>query len=167
MEIWRDIEGYEGLYQISNKGNVKSLKYGKERILRPGIDGYGYMFVCLCNDNVMKYFKLHRLVAQAFIPNPRNLQEVNHKDENKLNNCVENLEWMTHIDNCNYGTRNKRISRKILQYFRSGEFIREWPSALEVGRVLGINRGNIASCCKGKRNFAGDYRWKYKEERTE
>ena len=165
-EIWHDIDGYEGLYQISNKGRVKSLKYGKERILRPGIDGYGYMFVCLCNDNVMKYFKLHRLVAQAFIPNIDNLSEINHKDENKLNNCVENLEWMTHIDNCNYGTRNKRLSRKILQYSKSGEFIREWQGALEVERVLKIAQPNITQCCRGnpKHTTAGGFVWKYKEE---
>ena len=163
-EIWHDIEGYEGLYQISNKGLVKSLKWGKERILRPGIDGYGYMFVCLCNDNVMKYFKLHRLVAQAFIPNIDNLSEINHKDENKLNNCVENLEWITCIDNCNYGSRNKRLSRKILQYSKSGEFIREWQGALEVERVLKIAQPNITQCCKGKRKSSGGFVWKYKEE---
>ena len=163
-EIWHDIEGYEGLYQISNKGLVKSLKWGKERILRPGIDGYGYMFVCLCNDNVMKYFKLHRLVAIAFIQNPDNKPQVNHKDENKLNNCVENLEWMTYIDNCNYGSRNKRLSRKILQYSKSGEFIREWQGALEVERVLKIAQPNITQCCKGKRKSSGGFVWKYKEE---
>ena len=166
-EIWRDIEGYEGLYQISNKGRVKSLKWGKERILRPVIDKHGYMFVYLYNDNARKYFKIHRLVAQAFIPNIYNLSEVNHKDENKLNNCVENLEWMTHIDNCNYGTRNKRLSRKILQYSKSGEFIREWQGSREVERVLGIDNANIIACCKGKLKSSGGFVWKYKEERRE
>ena len=166
-EIWRDIEGYEGLYQISNKGNVKSLYNGSERILKPRDNGRGYYKIELYNDGVRKYFKLHRLVAQAFIPNPHNLPEINHRDENKKNNCVENLEWIRHIDNCNYGTRNERISRKILQYSRSGEFIREWPSAIEVERLLGIHRVNIAQCCKGKRKSAGGFIWRYKEERTE
>ena len=168
-EIWRDIEGYEGLYQISNKGRVKSLYKGSERILRPVIDKHGYMFVYLYNDNVRKYFKLHRLVAQAFISNPNNLNEVNYKDENKLNNCVENLEWMRHIDNCNYGTRNERITGRpsiaILQYSKSGEFIKEWPSSREVKRVLGIDNSHIIACCKGKLKSSGGFIWKYKEEK--
>ena len=166
MEIWKDIDGYEGTYQISNKGRVKSLCKGSERILKPKIDRYGYMFVCLCHDNVMKYFKLHRLVAQAFIPNLDNKPQVNHKDENKLNNCVENLEWIRHIDNCNYGTRNERLSRKILQYSKSGEFIREWQSATEVDRLLKINQSNITQCCRGNPNHttAGGFIWKYKEK---
>ena len=163
-EIWRDIEGYEGLYQISNKGRVKSLKWGKERILRPGIDTSGYYFVILYNDNVSKPFNLHRLVALAFIPNLYNKPEVNHKDENKLNNCVENLEWMTAKENSNYGTRNERISRKILQYSKDGEFIKEWQSAVEVKRVLAINNSNIIQCCRGNPNHttAGGFVWKYK-----
>ena len=171
MEIWHDIEGYEGLYQISNKGRVKSLKCGKERILRPGINIYGYMFVCLYHDNVKKCFKLHRLVAQAFIPNPENKPQVNHKDENKLNNCVNNLEWSTAKENSNYGTRNERITGRpficIIQYSKDGIFIREWLGALEVERVLGINNRNINACCKGNRKSAGGFVWKYKEERTE
>ena len=164
MEIWKDIEGYEGLYQVSNKGRVKSLKYGKERILRPGIDRDGYYKIMLYNDSARKTFRLHRLVAEAFIPNLDNKPEVNHKDENKKNNCVENLEWIRHIDNCNYGTRNKRLSRKLLQYSKDGEFIKEWQSAVEVKRVLGIDHGNIARCCKGRYKSAGNFIWKYKEK---
>ena len=167
MEIWRDIEGYKGLYQVSNKGRVKSLYKGSERILRPGIESSGYYNIILCNDSVRKTFRLHRLVAEAFIPNPYNKPQVNHKDENKKNNCVENLEWCDRVYNINYGTRNERISRKILQYSRSGEFIREWPSALEVERILGIANSHIIACCKDKRKSAGGFIWKYKEERTE
>ena len=163
-EIWRDIEGYQGLYQISNKGRVKSLKWGKERILKPWINSSGYYYIILCNDSVKKAFRLHRLVAETFITNPYNLPEVNHKDENKKNNCVDNLEWMRHIDNCNYGTRNERISRKILQYSKSEEFIREWPSSHEVERVLKIAQTNITQCCKGKRKSAGSFIWRYKEK---
>ena len=163
-EIWRDIEGYQGLYQISNKGHAKSLKWGKERILKPWINSSGYYYIILCNDSVKKAFRLHRLVAETFITNPYNLPEVNHKDENKKNNCVDNLEWMRHIDNCNYGTRNERISRKILQYSKSEEFIREWPSSHEVERVLKIAQTNIIQCCKGKRKSAGGFVWRYKEE---
>ena len=163
-EIWRDIDGYKGLYQISNKGRVKSLKWGKERILRPGIDTWGYYFVILYNDSVSKPFKLHRLVAQAFIPNLYNKPQVNHKDENKLNNCVYNLEWVTANENSNYGSRNERISRKILQYSKSGEFIREWKGSREVERVLDINNSHIIQCCKGKRKSAGGFVWRYKEK---
>ena len=98
-EIWRDIDGYEGLYQVSNKGRVKSLKYGKERILRPGWKTGGYLFVILCKNGNQSKQRIHRLVAQAFIPNPNNKPQVNHLDENKKNNCVDNLEWATAKEN--------------------------------------------------------------------
>ena len=167
-EIWRDIEDYKGLYQISNKGRVKSLKWGKERILRPGTNRLGYMFVCLYHDNMKKTVKLHRLVAQAFIPNPENKPQVNHLDENKKNNCVDNLEWASAKENSNYGTRNERLTGKpficIIQYSKDGLFIREWKGAMEVERVIGINNRNINSCCKGKRKSAGGFVWKYKEK---
>ena len=165
-EIWKDIEGYEGLYQISNKGHVKSLYKGSERILKPVLNRSGYYYIMLYNDNVRKIFSLHRLVAQAFIPNPENKPQVNHLDENKKNNCVDNLEWATAKENSNYGSRNERISRKILQYSKSGDFIREWQSAVEVKRVLGIDQGNIAHCCRGnpKHTTAGGFVWKYKEK---
>ena len=164
MEIWHDTEGYEGLYQVSNKGHVKSLKWGKERILRPMINSSGYYHIGLYNDGVRKAFRLHRLVAEAFIPNPDNLPEINHRDENKKNNCVENLEWCDRGYNINYGTRNERVSRKILQYSKSGDFIREWTGALEVERVLGINNSHIIQCCKDKRKSAGGFVWRYKEK---
>ena len=150
MEIWHDIEGYKGLYQVSNKGRVKSLKWGKERILRPGINSCGYLKVVLYKNTAAQHRLVHRLVAEVFIPNLENKPQVNHKDENKLNNCVNNLEWTTAKENSNYGTRNERVSRKILQYSKSGEFIREWQSAAEVERVLGIDNSNITKCCKSK-----------------
>ena len=171
MEIWHDIEGYEGLYQISNKGRVKSLKCGKERTLRPGIKSSGYLKVVLCKNGMVKQFQLHRLVANAFIPNLDNKPQVNHLDENKLNNCVDNLQWATAKENINHGTRNERAgysrSKPILQYSKSGYFIREWKGASEVERVLGIANSHIIACCKGNRKSAGGFVWKYKEERTE
>ena len=168
MEIWHDIENYEGLYQISNKGRVKSLYNGSERILRPVIDRYGYYKIMLYNDSVRKIFSIHRLVAQAFIPNLYNKPQVNHLDENKKNNSVDNLEWATAKENSNYGSRNEKVadsrSKPILQYSKSGEFIREWQGASEVERVLGINNSHIIECCKGKLKSSGGFVWRYKEK---
>ena len=166
-EIWKDIENYEGLYQISNKGHVKSLYKGSERILKLWDNGRGYLRVQLTKENTSKHIRVHRLVARAFIPNPYNLPEINHIDENKKNNSVENLEWCDRRYNVNYGTRNERVSRKILQYSKSGEFIREWQGAREVERVLGIANSHIIDCCKGRYKSAYGFIWKYKEERTE
>ena len=166
-EIWKDIENYEGLYQISNKGHVKSLYKGSERILKLWDNGRGYLRVYLTKENTSKHIRVHRLVARAFIPNPYNLPEINHIDENKKNNSVENLEWCDRRYNVNYGTRNERVSRKILQYSKSGEFIREWQGAREVERVLGIANSHIIDCCKGRYKSAYGFIWKYKEERTE
>ena len=113
VEEWRDIKGYEGLYQVSSLGRVKSLNYNhtkKEKVLDFKPNKYGYKVTYLYNNNERKPYSVHRLVAEAFIPNPNNYKEVNHKDENKSNNCVDNLEWCTAKYNSNYGTRNKRIS---------------------------------------------------------
>lgn len=122
-EIWKDIEGYEGLYQISNTGKVKSLKRKyktkkcDEIIKSPSLASRGYFRLPLCKEGKVKYFYIHRLVAQAFIPNPENLPQVNHKDENKLNNNVTNLEWCTHTYNMNYGNINiKRYLSNASRY---------------------------------------------------
>ena len=120
-EIWKDIVGYEGLYQVSNLGNVKRLKGYKgrgkgyiveEHLIKPSISSNGYQNVVLCKNGKTKTFTMHRLVAIAFLYNSDNLPQVNHKDENKLNNCVDNLEWCDSKYNNNYGTRNKKCSDK-------------------------------------------------------
>ena len=163
-EIWKDISGYEGLYQISNLGNVKSLNYsrtGKERILKPGTDKDGYLLVTLYKNRNKRPFKIHRLVAKAFIPNPDNKSDVNHKDENKTNNCVDNLEWMTRMKNNNFGTRNERISKSVLQFTKNGEFVKEWPSATQIKIELGFDQSNISDCCNEKRKSAYEYIWKF------
>ena len=174
MEIWKDIKDYEGLYQVSNLGRVKSLNYrhtGKERILKPGKAINGYLFVILCKDGKKDIFRVHRMVAETFIPNPENKPEVNHKSENKTDNRVENIEWIWHKDNCNHGTRNERVSKKltngklskpILQLTKSGDFIREWPSMMECERN-GFDQGGISNCCRGERKSHKGYKWKYKE----
>ena len=110
-EIWKDVVGYEGLYQVSNKGRVKSLHI-QEKVLCNLDSGY-YNTINLFKDGKGKHYYVHRLVAQAFIPNPNNYPQINHKDENHYNNNVENLEWCTSKYNCNYGTRNIRFSEKL------------------------------------------------------
>lgn len=121
-EEWKDIKGYEGLYQVSNLGRVRSLsRYVKHRtiyilkgkLLKQRTRGKGYLAVTLCKNSKLKHYYVHRLVAEAFIPNPNNLPQVNHKDENKSNNCVDNLEWCDDKYNTNYGTRNERHSMAI------------------------------------------------------
>ena len=117
-EIWKDIEGYEGLYQISNLGRVKSFpRKGthttKERIIKFAKSNKGYLIAILKNNDVQKAFSVHRLVAKAFIPNPNNLPQVNHKDENKENNNVNNLEWCNNWYNSHYGTRLHRIAKTM------------------------------------------------------
>ena len=168
-EYWKPVVGYEGLYMVSNWGRVKSIKFGKERILKPGTNNYGYLLVKLCKDGKVKAFTVHRLVAEAFLPNPHNYPCVNHKDENKQNNVVSNLEWCTHEYNNTYGTRIERVAEKttngkcskpVLQYTLNGEFVREWESTAECGRN-GFNQGNVVTCCQGKLKKYKGFIWRY------
>ena len=166
-EIWCPIKGYEGLYEVSDQGRVRSLKFGKERILKPIRNTQGYIQVHLCKNGEIKKCLVHRLVAKTFIPNPNNLQEVNHKDEDKANNFVKNLEWCDRKYNNNYGTRTKRqsekLSKPVLQYTKSGVFVREWKSTRDVQRNLNYCQSNISYCCNGRRKSANGYIWKYKD----
>lgn len=116
MEIWKDIPGYEGFYQASNDGKVRSLNYNhtrEKKIMKQSTDKLGYKRVMLCKNGKRKTFQVHRLVAIIFIPNPKNLPCVNHKDENPSNNHINNLEWCSYSYNNNYGTRNERASKAI------------------------------------------------------
>ena len=120
--------------------------------------------VNLCKDNKLKKCLIHRLVASAFIPNPLNLSDVNHRDENPSNNHVSNLEWMSHKENCRYGTKKEKVSKKILQFTKDGKFVKEYPSAIEASRQTRISNQSIGQCCLGKIHSAGGFVWRYKEE---
>lgn len=167
QEIWKDIKGYEGLYQVSNYGNVKSLNYKghKSEHLLSKLPGE-YKRVTLYKNKCKKTITIHRLVAQAFIPNPNNYPQVNHKDENKYNNCVNNLEWCTHKQNMNYGTKQDRESQiktkyHVLQYDLQGNLIKKWFNLREIILNTNYKKITIMYCCRGKLKTAYGYVWKY------
>lgn len=175
-EEWRAVIGYEGKYEVSNMGRVRSLdrmiicKDGhrhkmKGRVLR--FNNRTYKMVQLCQE---KGLYVHRLVAQAFIPNPNNLPCVNHKDENKYNNRVDNIEWCTQKYNVNYGSASEKSSkgyihpaRRIEQRTIYGELVNTYKSLGEAARQSGISGGNICECCQQKKGHytAGGYKWNY------
>lgn len=168
-EIWKPVVGYENLYEVSNFGRVKSLNYnhsGKERILKSFTNKDGYLYVDLCKNGKRKKYRIHRLVAQAFMPNTDNLPCINHKDENKQNNNIDNLEWCTAKYNINFGTRTERriktISKPVLQYTLDGEFVKKYSSTIEVERNnSNFNHTSISRCCRGKQKTYKGFIWKY------
>ena len=189
-EIWKDIKGYEGLYQVSNLGRISSntgyikrkdgrLFFKEGRILKNTSSGVGYYQVKLCKDAIKINIRNHRAVAEAFIPNPENKPEVNHIDGNKQNNRVDNLEWCSYNENLKHAYNNKlrqvtelqkeaaskngkKSSKTTLQYDKNGKFVAEWESASEAARNLGYSVSNICNCCIYKRKTAGGYIWRYK-----
>lgn len=186
-EEWRDVVGYEGLYQVSNMGRVKSLERQSstfcqkgtmctysvnEKICKQHTVG-GYLMVHLSNNNKKKLVRVHRLVAMSFMPNPNNYPQINHINENKTDNTLGNIEWCTCKQNNNHGTRNKRMSstqrndkkksKRVLQYSLNGELVKEWESICDAGRA-GYNRQGVSRVCRGMKNYntSGGYIWKFK-----
>lgn len=160
-EVWVSIPETKGLYLVSNKGRIWSFR--KKSCMKPQQHPNGYWFVYLRINNKSIYFSVHRLVARFFVENPNNYAEVNHKDENKGNNCADNLEWCTRKYNCNYGERNTPISRRVVQCDAYGNDVIEYKSACEAMRQTGINQADITRCCQGKRKSAKGTYWRYKE----
>lgn len=156
-EKWKDIQGYDGLYMVSDKGRVMNVETG--RVLKPVITPNGYEQVTLYKDGKFKQYYNHRLTAEVFVPNPNNLAQVNHIDECKTNNDIRNLEWVTVSQNVKHSIHKQLC--KIRQHSLDGEFIREWKSFREIERELGFRSSNINMCCQGKLKKAYGYKWSY------
>lgn len=171
-EIWKDIEGYEGFYQVSNMGRVRSLKYNQEKILNGYKDSKGYLIVRLLKNKKSKDYKIHRLVATCFLSNNFNRTEIDHINCNRSDNRVENLKWVNHKENCNNPITKQNYSKcrigdlsplakPIIQFNKNGEFIKKWNCIRDVERLLNFSNKNISSCCTGKRKTAYGYIWRY------
>lgn len=167
IEIWKDIKGYEGLYQVSNLGRVKSLNYNhtkKEGILKPQLTCYGYLRINL-KAKRNKIYSVHRLVANAFIPKPKGKTQINHINEIKTDNNVSNLEWVTCKENINHGTGIERRSKKRLISVIAIDLVtREktnFESIKEASEKTKTSKAHICNCCKSKRNNAGGFKWRY------
>ena len=184
-EIFKDIVGFEGYYEVSNLGRIKSLWFGKERILKPAKNSNGYLFVNLCKDKEKHKKLVHRLVTQAFIPNPENKKEVDHINTIKDDNRVYNLRWasksenqnnpltLKHYSNAKKGEKNplykkfgkdNPLSKPIIQLTKNGRFVKRYDSITDCVRETGFNGGNISCCCKGKYKSVKGYKFMYKED---
>lgn len=175
-EVWKDVVGYEGLYQVSNLGRVKSMdrlingRYAghktkaKGKLLKTFINKTGYVRVALSINQKVNKFSVHRLVAQAFIPNQDNKPQVNHKDEIPYHNNIDNLEWVTAKENSNYGTRKEKISKSMSKPVISvseGGLMRWFKSATEAANILNVKNKNITNVLYGRRHHTGGYNFHF------
>ena len=178
-EIWKDVPNFEGLYQVSNLGRVKSLvkllkikggalRKTNEKILKPFLNADGYSVITLYKNRKRKFYLAHRLIWETFNGEVPKGYEINHISECKTDNRLSNLNLLTHKANCNWGSRNERIgepqSKSVIQKSLDGKIIRIWHSANEIKRELGFGQGNICMCCKGKYKQAYGYIWQYIEK---
>ena len=150
--MMKDVVGYEGLYGVTSCGKIWS--YRRQKFLTPSDNGNGYLYINLIKNGEYKRCRIHRIVAEAYIPNPDNLPEVDHIDNDKTHNYVNNLQWLSHKDNS-----RKSKNKPILQFDLNGNFIREWECTADVGNEV---KGHICDCLKGNRKTAYGYIWKYK-----
>lgn len=193
-EIWCDISDYKGLYQVSTLGRVRSLDrviydqgrhwFQNGKILKASSQKSGYLFVTLSKAGKAKQYRVHRLVAQAFIPNPNGWPQVNHKDEDVTNNKVENLEWCTAKYNLNYGNHNQNVAKTlkqhkyqkiaiengrktstpVLKFTLDGKFLEKYSSQVEAAKNNNIRQGSVSNCCRGKVKQVKGYIYKYLKE---
>ena len=153
-EFWKDVENYEDLYEVSDAGRVRNKITG--RILKPGNHHKRYLYVNLSKNGTYKSHKVHRLVAEAFIPNPNNQLQVDHIDENKTNNTVDNLRWVSCQENIDHS-----LSKPVNQYTLDGRLLNTYKSISEASRITGVSSRSIYLNCNGKINSARRYIWKY------
>lgn len=175
MEVWKTIKGYEGRYLVSNQGNIMSCQTGK--LMNFGKDKSGYYVVNLSNNNGRKTQLVHRIVAHAFVSKPKGLNEVNHINENKNDNRVENLEWISHSENlkkywanhpemyqkCDGKTKNetKHSKKQVLQINLKNQVINTWENLATIHKILGYHPTSLIECCVGKRKTAYGYKWQF------
>lgn len=160
-EIWKDVIGYEGLYVVSNFGNVKNSK--SNRMLKQE-NAKGYKRVTLRKNNTARHFTVHRLVATAFLENPYDYPCINHIDENTSNNRLDNLEWCTYSYNINFGSRNFKVmrdSKPVAQMDFAGNVLAKYISIGFASKILNVDPSNIYKCCNGKTQYAYEYKWKF------
>ena len=158
----RDIKDYEGLYAATSCGKIYS--YRAKRFLKPIKNKKGYLYVNLCKDGVCKHYFVHRLVADAYLPNQDNLPQVNHKDEDKSNNALPNLEWISPKDNTNYGTGKERSAKSRQKKVICIETQQIFDSVTKAAKAVNVSPSHISECCRGKLKTSGGYHWAYYED---